>query len=146
MGDAFSVPFILSWLEALTESPELTVKLKLFLITSNWISEIQQCFWSTQQPYGRIQYFKSQLLKTLSMSNQLRLVQFRQFNSHSCSWQPIAVGGAFIERVSCFKLLGVYISEDLSWVPIATRLSRGPTGDCMLSECLRIVACQCKIS
>ena len=31
-------------------------------ITSNWISEIQQCFWSTQQPYGRIQYFKSQLL------------------------------------------------------------------------------------
>ena len=31
-------------------------------ITSNWISEIQQCFWSTQQPYGRIQFFKSQLL------------------------------------------------------------------------------------
>ena len=62
MGDAFSVPFVLSWLEKPTESPELTVKLKLFLITSNWISEIQQCFWSTQQPYGRIQYFKSQLL------------------------------------------------------------------------------------
>ena len=31
-------------------------------ITSKWISEIQQCFWSTQQPYGRIQYLKSQLL------------------------------------------------------------------------------------
>ena len=31
-------------------------------ITSKWISEIQQCFWSTQQPYGRIQYFNSQLL------------------------------------------------------------------------------------
>ena len=31
-------------------------------ITSNWISEIQQCFWSTQQPYRRIQYFNSQLL------------------------------------------------------------------------------------
>ena len=28
---------------------------------------------------------------------------------------------------------------------IATRLSRGPTGDCMLLECLRVVACQCKI-
>ena len=49
-------------LEALEESPQLTVKLKLFLtvnITSNWISEIQQCFWSTQQPYGRIQYFNT---------------------------------------------------------------------------------------
>ena len=31
-------------------------------ITSNWISEIQQCFLSTQRPCGRIQYFKSQLL------------------------------------------------------------------------------------
>ena len=29
--------------------------------------------------------------------------------------QPIAVGGAFNERISCFKLLGVYISKDLSW-------------------------------
>ena len=34
---------------------------------------------------------------------------------NSCSWHPIAVGGALIERVSCFKLLGAYISEDLSW-------------------------------
>ena len=40
-------------------------------------------------------------------------VDFLRYNS--CSWQPIAVGGAFIERVSCFKLLGVYISEDFSW-------------------------------
>ena len=31
-------------------------------ITSNWISEIQQSFWSTKQPYGRVQYFNSQLL------------------------------------------------------------------------------------
>ena len=31
-------------------------------ITSNWISEIQECFWSTQQPYGRLQYFNRQLL------------------------------------------------------------------------------------
>ena len=30
-------------------------------------------------------------------------------------------------------------------LPIATRLSRGPTGDCMLLECLRVAACQCKI-
>ena len=44
---------------------ELTVKFKLFStvnITSNWISEIQQCFLSTQQPCGRIQYFDSKLL------------------------------------------------------------------------------------
>ena len=52
-------------LEALKESLELTVKtqtVRYVKITSNWISEIQQCFWSTQQPYGRIQYFNSQLL------------------------------------------------------------------------------------
>ena len=51
--------------EALNESPELTVKTETVgyvNITSNWISEIQQCFWSTQQPYGRIQYFTRQLL------------------------------------------------------------------------------------
>lgn len=39
----------------------------------------------------------------------------RSCRYNSCSWQPITVGGAFIEHVSCFKLLGVYISEDLSW-------------------------------
>ena len=52
-------------LEALKELPEWTVKtqtVRYVNITSNWISEIQQCFWSTQQPYGRIQYFNSQLL------------------------------------------------------------------------------------
>ena len=93
-------------------------------------------------------------IEPYAISNNMRLnplkckelsVVFLRYNS--CSWQPIAVGGAFIERVSCFKLLGVYISEDLFFgLPIATRLSRGPTGDCMLSECLRIVACQCEIS
>ena len=65
---------------------------------------------------------------------------------NSCSWHPIAVGGAFIERVSCFKLLGSISRRTFLGLPIATRLSRGPTGDCMLSQCLRIVACQCKIS
>ena len=52
-------------LEALKESPEWTVKtrtVRYVNITSNWISEIQRCFWSTQQPYGRIQYLNSQPL------------------------------------------------------------------------------------
>lgn len=83
-------------------------------------------------------------IESYAISNNMRLdpskckelsVGFLRYNS--CSWQPITVGGAFFEGVSCFKLLGL---------PIATRLSRGPTGDCMLSECLRIVPCQCKIS
>ena len=61
-------------------------------------------------------------IESYAISNNMRLnplkckelsVDFLRYNS--CSWQPIAVGGAFIERVSCFKLLGVYISEDLSW-------------------------------
>ena len=33
----------------------------------------------------------------------------------SCYSQPIAVGGSVIESVDSFKLLGVYISMDLSW-------------------------------
>ena len=52
-------------LEALRELPEWTVKTETVgyvNITSNWIGEIQQCFRSTQQPYGRIQYFNRQLL------------------------------------------------------------------------------------
>lgn len=49
-------------------------------------------------------------------SNQTCLGMYpRSCRYNSCSWQPIAAGGAFIKRVSCFKLLGVYISEDLSW-------------------------------
>lgn len=39
---------------------------------------------------------------------------FLQYNS--CVSQPIAVGGSQIERVSSFKLLGVFVSEDLTWV------------------------------
>ena len=51
-----------------------------------------------------------------SNSNQTCLGMYpRSCRYNSCCWQPITIGGAFIERVSCFKLLGVYISEDLSW-------------------------------
>ena len=52
-------------LEVLRDSPELTVKTETVgyvNITSSWIGEIQQCFWSTRQPYGRTQYFNRQLL------------------------------------------------------------------------------------
>ena len=55
----------LTELEALRESPKLTVKTETVgyvNITSNWIGEIQQCFWATRQPYGRIQYLNRQLL------------------------------------------------------------------------------------
>ena len=34
---------------------------------------------------------------------------------NSCTWHPICTGGVVIERVKSFKLLGVYISEDLTW-------------------------------
>ena len=47
---------------------------------------------------------------------------------------------------SVASFLGSISRRTFLGLPIATRLSRGPTGDCMLSECLRIVACQCKIS
>ena len=29
--------------------------------------------------------------------------------------RPIAVGGSLVEQVSSFKLLGVHVSEDLTW-------------------------------
>ena len=68
-------------------------------------------------------------IESYAISNNMRLnplkckelsVDFLRYNS--CSWQPIAVGGAFIKRVSCFKLLGVYISEDLSWASHCDRI------------------------
>ena len=44
---------------------------------------------------------------------KLMRVDFLHYNS--CYSQPIAVGGSVIESVESFKLLGVYISSDLSW-------------------------------
>ena len=40
-------------------------------------------------------------------------VSFLHYNS--CELQPIATGGTYIEEVTSFKLLGVYISNDFSW-------------------------------
>ena len=40
-------------------------------------------------------------------------IDFLDYNS--CIWCPIGTGGVVIERVKSFKLLGVYISEDLTW-------------------------------
>ena len=34
---------------------------------------------------------------------------------NSCELQPIATGGTYIEEVTLFKQLGVYISNDFSW-------------------------------
>ena len=34
---------------------------------------------------------------------------------NSCTWRPICTDGVVIERFKSFKLLGVYISEDLTW-------------------------------
>ena len=44
--------------------------------------------------------------KVMSMS-------FLQYNSFQCP--PIATKGKTLEQVRCFKFLGVYISEDLTW-------------------------------
>ena len=40
-------------------------------------------------------------------------IDFLDYNS--CTWRPICTGGVVIERVKSFKLLGVHISEDLTW-------------------------------
>ena len=40
-------------------------------------------------------------------------VDFLQYNS--CVLRPIVVGNAIVERVASFKLLGAYISRDLTW-------------------------------
>ena len=40
-------------------------------------------------------------------------VDFLHYNS--CVLRPIAVGGFDIEQVSTFKLLGVHLSQDLTW-------------------------------
>ena len=40
-------------------------------------------------------------------------VDFLHYNS--CVPRPIAFGGSLVEQVSSFKLLGVHVSEDLTW-------------------------------
>ena len=40
-------------------------------------------------------------------------IDFLDYNS--CTWHPICTGRVVIELVKSFKLLGVYISEDLTW-------------------------------
>ena len=40
-------------------------------------------------------------------------IDFLEYNS--CTWRPICTGGVVVERVKSFKLLGVHISEDLTW-------------------------------
>ena len=40
-------------------------------------------------------------------------IDFLHYNS--CELQPIVTNGTFIERVKSFKLLGVFISDDLTW-------------------------------
>ena len=42
-------------------------------------------------------------------------IDFLDYNTCSWTWRPICTGGVVIERVKSFKLLGVYISEDLTW-------------------------------
>ena len=61
-------------------------------------------------------------INNFAVSNNMKLnpgkckemrVSFLRYDS--CEWQPIAVGGTYIEKVQSFKLLGVYITADLSW-------------------------------
>ena len=41
-------------------------------------------------------------------------IDFLDYNS--CTWRPICTGGVVIAHVKSLKRLGVYISEDLTWV------------------------------
>ena len=61
-------------------------------------------------------------IHAFALNNNMRLnprkcksmtVDFLHYNS--CVPRPIAVGGSDIEQVSTFKLLGVHLSEDLTW-------------------------------
>ncbi|XP_068739350.1 uncharacterized protein [Montipora capricornis] len=47
--------------------------------------------------------------------SKCKLMRVDFLRCNSCYSPPIAVGGSVIESVESFKLLGVYISMDLSW-------------------------------
>ena len=52
-------------------------------------------------------------------------IDFLHYNS--CVPRPITVGGSDIEQVSTFKLLGVHLSEDLTWAVHCDSWCRRPT-------------------
>ena len=63
-------------------------------------------------------------IHAFAVNNNMRLnprkcktmtVYFLHSDYNSCVIRPIAVGGSDIEQVSTFKLLGVHLSEDLTW-------------------------------
>ena len=62
-------------------------------------------------------------VQTFSVNNHMQLdpskckemvVDLLNYNSYEL--QPIVIGGSYIQRVESFKLLGVYISSDLTWL------------------------------
>ena len=73
-------------------------------------------------------------IHAFAVNNNMRLnppkwksmtVDFLHYNS--CIPRPIAVGGSDIEQVSTFKLLGVHLSEDLTWAVHCDSWCRRPT-------------------
>ena len=60
------------------------------------------------------QFAQSNNMKLNPKKCKIMRVDFLRYNS--CSCQPIAIGGSCIESVTSFKLLGVFISTDLSWL------------------------------
>ena len=85
--------YLLRSAKRITRSNCYTQTVRYVNITSNWISEIQECFLSTQQPHGRIQFFKSQLLgnSILAFSFNFVLISlifssFVRFYHHLCNY------------------------------------------------------------
>ena len=65
-------------------------------------------------------------IHAFAVNNNMRLkprkcktmnVDFLHYNS--CVPRPIAVGGSDIEQIPTFKLLGVHLSEDLTWTVLS---------------------------
>lgn len=63
-------------------------------------------------------------INNFSVSNNMKLnpgkckeIRASFLRYDTCEWQPMAVGGTFIiAAIQSFKLLGVHITTDLSWL------------------------------
>ncbi len=92
------------WIKAYAKCINVNVSSNLLMIL--W-------FWASFLPIMRPHTEKDNCLSLNVSKNKELIVDFRKRQQRP--YTPLLISGTPVERVSSFKYLGVYISEDLTW-------------------------------